>query len=133
MFKLRTTRRTVALAASAVALAASATIATGGTASAAGANWQEWVGNCFGYTLWNGNQVTGYVVPHNGAYCAVSIEQSTNGGYSWPSYWSTGFSNSPANTPTWWHGYASNGSILTDRVCIGDTTITLEYCSGNYN
>ncbi|MEE4546723.1 hypothetical protein V2S66_32760 [Streptomyces sp. V4-01] len=133
MLKIGTARRTVALTAGAVALAAGATVATGGTASAAGSNWQELVGNCFGYTLWNANQVTGYVVPHNGAYCSVAIEQSTNGGNTWSSYWSSPWSKSPANTPTWWHGYASNGSILTDRVCVGDSTITLEYCSPYYN
>jgi len=128
MLKLRATRRTVALA-------ASATIATGGSAFAAGANWQAWTpdGNCFGYTLWNANQVTGYVVPHNGATCSVDIYQSTDGGNTYSSSWWSGWSPSPANTPTWWHGYASNGSILTDRVCISDGVGDLEYCSGFYN
>ncbi|MFD8705773.1 hypothetical protein ACFV1W_24720 [Kitasatospora sp. NPDC059648] len=132
MVRLRATRRTVALAAGAFALATSATGATGGTASASGANWQGWSGNCFGYTLFNANQVTGYVVPHNGATCMVTIYQSEDGGNHWTSSWSTAWSTSPANTPTWWHGYASNGAILTDQVCVDDET-TVSSCSGNYN
>ena len=133
MFKLRATRRTVALDASSVTLAASATIATGGTASAASSNWQEWVGNCFGYTLGNANQVTGYVVAHNGATCRVGIYQSTDGGNGRSSDWTGAWTSSSANTPTGWHGYASNGSILTDRVCVQDSAEVLMNCNGYYN
>ncbi|MFE6049250.1 hypothetical protein ACFQ6N_00660 [Kitasatospora sp. NPDC056446] len=132
MLRLRATRRTLALAAGALALATGATIATSGTAFAANDNWQNWAGNCFGYTLFNGNQVTGYVVSHNGAWCNVSIYQNDtkgSGTSGWTSSWTTG----STNTPTWWHGYASDGGVLTDWVCVRDYYAGATTCSGVYN
>jgi hypothetical protein len=122
---------TLAVAASAVGLAAAP------TAQAAGGNWAAWAGStstgCFGYTLWNANQATGYVNSH-GNTCWIGVEQydshtHTTTGLIW-----YGPTTGATNTGAYWHGPASDGGVLSDEFEVYDaSTGTYGAASPNYN
>lgn len=111
---------------------------TAPAAYASGSNWSGWSGSCFGWTIWNANQVTGYVWDHSSDRCYVNIYQSEDspsgpGAYALP--WGvTSGDQTGAHTPTYWHGPASNGHRLWDQVCVGDTTVAVNpACSPWYS
>ena len=117
-------RRAAAVGTLAVAVSA-AGLAVAPTAQAAGANWAAWAGStstgCYGYTLWNANQVTGYVVSH-GNTCWIAVEQSdSHTGGSSGVIW-TGPTTGAANTGAYWHGPASDGGVLTDNFFVYDAS-----------
>jgi hypothetical protein len=108
-------RRVSAVATLAVATAAVG-LAAAPSAQASGANWLAHSGGCTGWTIWSANTVTGWVNSGNGDVCEVVITQN---GASPNANTTTGAN---VSTKTYWHGYGSNGTLLTDVVGIRDLT-----------
>ena len=102
------------------------------TAYAAGANWGQYSGNCYGWTTWDASYVTGHVWDHANDTCSVTIFQyKSNELPEWPDSSSTAYAsatNTGNNTPTWYHGAA-----LYDYVCVEDETLNSPIeCSPTY-
>ncbi|MFD8142238.1 hypothetical protein [Streptomyces sp. NPDC059708] len=114
MLKLRKTRRALGMTAAALALAGGTAVITAGTANAAGGSQDLSTANCSGYVSYTDNQAYGAVASRNGTLCEVNITQ--NGGSLRQSYTWGGW----VYTPTYWHGWGSNGTWLSDRICVVD-------------
>ena len=97
------------------------------SAHADGANWAQYSGNCYGWTTWNANYVTGHVWDHANDRCSVTIFQyKSNESPEWPDSYSEAYAtatNTGNNTPTWYHGATSSGTALYDYVCVQDETL----------
>ena len=113
-------RRVTAMTTLAV-VTATVGLAAAPSAQASGANWLAHSGGCTGWTIWTANEVTGWVNSGNGDICEVVILQ--NGAS--PNANTTTGANAP--TKTYWHGYASNGTLLTDVVEFRDITKDLGF------
>lgn len=108
------------------------------SAHASGANWADWSGNCYGWTTWDANHVTGHVWDHAYDDCRVSIIQwnayETPGAGSSYSNADAYSPNTGASSPTWWHGPTDSGGLLEVQVCVQDMTLGAQAaCSNVYN
>jgi hypothetical protein len=108
------------------------------SANAAGTNWAQYSGNCYGWTTWDANYVTGHVWDHANDQCEITIFQyQSNHSPEWPDSVSSAYAtavNTGATTPTWYHGMTSSGTGLSDYVCVTDlTTGSPGYCSPTYS
>ncbi|MEV6013633.1 hypothetical protein AB0M29_43685 [Streptomyces sp. NPDC051976] len=137
MHYLRTLKRGSARIAAGTAVILAASFLTTPSAHAAGTNWDGWSGACYGWTTWAANTVTGHTFDHSGDQCEIFIAQRKSTELpEWPdstySAYTSG-NNTSASTPTWWHGPASNGSVLYDYVCVTDLTARApSACSPDY-
>lgn len=125
-------------AALAVTAALATTFLCAPSAQAAGANWADWSGNCYGWTTWDANQVTGHTWDHAPDDCRITIIQWNSEGVpgagSSSTYADATAPGTGASTPTWWHGQASSGGVLEDQICVQDLTTRSEVeCSQVYN
>lgn len=126
MRKVNRLRSLVAASACAGALALG--VVSAPAASADGSNWAQWSGSCYGWTIWNANQVTGWVNAHDGHLCEVQMQQHNT--LNWDAVSVTNaITWGMASTETYWHGDASNGGRLYDYVMVCDET--LQICSMN--
>lgn len=129
-------RRSARVAAGAVA-AAAASLLVPQSAHADGANWAQYSGNCYGWTTWNANYVTGHVWDHANDTCSVIIFQyRSNESPEWPDSSSEAYAtaaNTGNSTPTWYHGATAGGTALYDYVCVTDDTLnSAPACSPTY-
>jgi hypothetical protein len=95
-------------------------------ADAAGTNWAQYSGNCYGWTTWNANSVAGHVWDHANDDCQIGIFQyKSNESSEWPDSSAVADAtkiNTGASTPTWYYGPASSGGALYTYVCVTDFT-----------
>lgn len=129
-------RRSAKIAAAAVA-AAAVSLLVPQSAHADGANWAQYSGNCYGWTTWNANYVTGHVWDHANDQCSVTIFQyKSNEASEWPDSTSSAYANATNtgnSTPTWYHGATGSGIGLNDYVCVKDETLNSPpACSPQY-
>ena len=101
-------------------------------------NWEAWSGNCYGWTTWDSDHVTGHTWDHAYDDCRISIIQ-------WNAYEAPGSGssyryadayapNTGASTPTWWHGPTDTGGLLEVQVCVQDmSTAAQTQCSNVYD
>lgn len=135
---LVTRLKSLATIAAVTVAAVAVPIATASNAHAAGSNWADWSGNCYGWTTWDTNHVTGHTWDHAYDHCQVFIIQwnayGTPGSGSSVRYGDAYQPGTGADTPTFWHGPSGSGGLLEDQICVQDiTTGDNPACSAVYN